>query len=313
MKTNPSNTNFQLSRMYSFIRSRQLERTFPGSPSTGVWISTALRVSKGWGELEESLWPYDASHWPPIEPLGVDLHAKTHRVLAYQRISTIDECRIAIANSNSMPLIAINIDNSWNNPVNGRIANPKKQHITAAHTVVLLGYDDNDKMFHFINSWGTSWGDRGHGFLPYSYFPNRFLEGWSITAYDTLRPKRLKSNGVHLYSWEIEGLLGYPLYGIEFMDTIQDEMIAWAFAIEREDFLDIEELFVRPNWRRQGYACKIATEFNQLSLKLGKRLRVWIPHSDNISMNYSALDATLSHMHLSIEPSPVKWAAKVGL
>ena len=40
---------FQPSVMYNFVRSRQLEGTFPGDPLTGVWPITSYRVSRGMG------------------------------------------------------------------------------------------------------------------------------------------------------------------------------------------------------------------------------------------------------------------------
>ncbi len=34
----------QMGRLYGFVRSRQLEGTYPGDPATGVWVTTTLRV-----------------------------------------------------------------------------------------------------------------------------------------------------------------------------------------------------------------------------------------------------------------------------
>jgi len=314
MKTNPFADNFEPSRMYIYVRSRQLEGTFPGNPIIGTWISTSMRVGKGWGVVEESLWPYDgaANHWPPCEPPEVDLQAKRNRVLAYQRISTVDECRTVLATKNFI-IAAFNIDDSWFKAKKGLISIPNNQNIIGAHTVSLVGYKDRKQMFTFVNSWGMSWGDGGHGYLPYNYFSNRFLEGWSIIALDENRPKHLELNGIHLYSWGINSLLGITLHGMEFIDSDQNEIIAWGFATEHKKLLNLEELFVRPNWRRQGYGSKLATEFNQLSTKLGKPLRAWIPHSDDESINHPALIATLHYLGLSLAPSPVKWASKIGI
>lgn len=36
-----------------------------------------------------------------------------------------------------------------------------------AHTICLIGYDDNKNAFKFINSWGTGWGVGGYGWISY--------------------------------------------------------------------------------------------------------------------------------------------------
>src|SRR4051794_13044688 len=81
--------------MYRWLRSRQLEGTFPGSCSKGCWITSALRIDRGWGRPTEREWPYSTS-WPPVEPPGMDDSAKRHGILAYQRIRSVDECRKAL-------------------------------------------------------------------------------------------------------------------------------------------------------------------------------------------------------------------------
>jgi GNAT superfamily N-acetyltransferase len=300
------------SRMYNYVRSRQLEGTFPGSPTTGTWISTSLRVAKGWGVLEEALWPYDGdeNHWPPTEPQEVDFQAKTQRVFAYQRASTVNECRILLA-SKHLVTVAFDIDDSWFSAPKGIIPTPNNQPISGAHSVSLVGYDDEEQRFIIQNSWGTVWGDAGYGYLPYSYFPDRFLEGWSICDFDHRSSSR-KTAGIILHTWAIEDLYGKILHGAEIIDSIEDELIAWGFAIEREKTLELEELFVRPQWRMRGYASQLTTEFSQLARRLRKQLYAWIPHSDVGKCNRPALNAVLRQLGLSYAPSPVRWAAAVG-
>ncbi len=57
------------------------------------------------------------------------------------------------------------------------------------HAVVLVGYDDEQKVFMFKNSWGPKWGQEGYGFVTfdhvdqYSYDPvtavfDRLLDPW---------------------------------------------------------------------------------------------------------------------------------------
>ena len=76
---------YRISTRYGFVRSRQLEGTFPGEKQTGTWPITSLRVSYGWGNLPEESWPY-GNDWPPKEPQDIDLIAKRYRLfLPYRR------------------------------------------------------------------------------------------------------------------------------------------------------------------------------------------------------------------------------------
>src|SRR5580700_9540106 len=88
--------------MYNFVRSRQLEGTFPGDHSTGVWPITSLRISRGWGCPPEEAWPYKgrAEDWPPIEPPDIDRVARNFRIDIYQRVRTLLECKTVLARSN---------------------------------------------------------------------------------------------------------------------------------------------------------------------------------------------------------------------
>lgn len=271
-----------------------------------------MRVMKGWGMPDEELWPYDgdADHWPPTEPLGIDLQAKTRRILAYQRASSVDECRYLLYSKHSAS-VAFEIDDSWFKAPKGIIPSPDNQPISGAHSVLLVGYDDGAQWFIFKNSWGTTWGDAGYGYLPYSYFPQRFVEGWAFTVPE--RPSFSRnSDQIELRTWGVKDLFGDTLHGVEIADCLADEIIAWGFAIERSASLELEELFVRPNWRMKGYASQLTAEFSQLGTRLGKQLRAWIPHSDAGKQNQIAVNKVLRRLRLSRKPSPVRWAAAVG-
>lgn len=63
---------------------------------------------------------------------------------------------------------------------NGLIAEPKGE-IVGGHAVLFVGYDDFKKVFKFKNSWTSEWGDKGYGYLPYSYILNgNAFDFWTI-------------------------------------------------------------------------------------------------------------------------------------
>lgn len=71
------------------------------------------------------------------------------------------------------------------------------------HAVVAVGYDDNLKIKNLKcgkettgallirNSWGTGWGDKGYGWLPYDYVLNRLaIDFWSLLKMEWVDTKK---------------------------------------------------------------------------------------------------------------------------
>jgi len=48
------------------------------------------------------------------------------------------------------------------------------------HSVFVVGFNDYNQEFIFLNSWGTSWGIQGSGYLPYYFITNNyFRNAWT--------------------------------------------------------------------------------------------------------------------------------------
>lgn len=43
------------------------------------------------------------------------------------------------------------------------------------HALTCVGYDDMKQHFIVLNSWGDVWGDKGYGYIPYSFVANNDL------------------------------------------------------------------------------------------------------------------------------------------
>lgn len=69
------------------------------------------------------------------------------------------------------------------------------------HCVYLVGWDDEKKAFQFVNSWGEGWGDKGFGWLPYSYIEKGFASN-PVTLIDLPNDTytKLLSQLVNLYT-----------------------------------------------------------------------------------------------------------------
>lgn len=314
MRKDPSITPF--SSTYTDIRCRQLEETFPGDPMSGVWPISAARIYRGWGNVAESDWPSvtSAADWPPEEPTGLDAKAKRFRWHHYQRIRSVRECAISLGHH--IPVsVGLEITSQWDNPEDGIIQMPDPEDaIVGSHQVTIYGIDILHRALLFTNSWGPDWGQHGHGVLPYDYFDRYLVESW-IPHGIGLRPHYFQVSTIGPIQWGMPNILGgfgNQVHGREVYDGANDERMGWAFVVQRGTNLDIEELFVRPQFRRQGVGRQLVEMVLEMKRESGLPLRLWVSFSDWLG-NEGAVTEIARMLELELRDSPFRWAIKLGL
>jgi len=163
----------------------------------------------------------------------------------------------------------------------------------------------------FPRIWGEEWGDKGFGYLPYALFETAWDEAWFMDiAYPRFRKPRA---GYSKRSWGFRlASSGFGYHCIEFTDP-QDLRIAWALAVQREGgWLEVEELFVRPTFRRQGYGKGLLRSLQGLAGELGATLKLWISYADTAASNIAAINKLVGPFGLSARASGVRWAPLVA-
>lgn len=75
--------------------------------------------------------------------------------------------------------VVIGVPVEWNQEwsYSGKISSAL-QNITGMHAITLYGYDDKLKVFHFKNSWGSTWGTNGLGTISFAYIQHYAHEAW---------------------------------------------------------------------------------------------------------------------------------------
>lgn len=96
-------------------------------------------------------------------------------------------------------IFGINVYSSFESPhVNrtGKVPMPMNgENRLGGHAMTLVGYNDIKKIFYFANSWGTEWGKKGFGSIPYDYIMNKKLtdpdDFWKIESVGRKKKKNV--------------------------------------------------------------------------------------------------------------------------
>jgi hypothetical protein len=98
------------------------------------------------------------------------------------------------------------------------------------------------------------------------------------------------------------------------MDLVdsKDERLAWVSVLESKTSLEIEELFVRPQYRRAGHGKKLFNKINRMATDRGLSLRMWISFADTAPENLAIIERVVKPAGLSIQASGVRWARFVA-
>jgi GNAT superfamily N-acetyltransferase len=243
----------------------------------------------------------------------LDAKAKQNRILYYQRITNSYECKLALP-SGSLVIAAFEVTKQWDNAKGGVIEIPEEgDEIIGSHAVTIVGYDDAKELFTFANSWGTNWGDKGFGYLPYTFFDSCLIEGWIGGGIGQIPPGQ-PTKGIGEIAWAIPDFAGRIFHVREFYDADADERIGWAFAVqEPPDYIGVEELYVRPQFRQQGYGKRLLQSLKRLSIQAALPLRFFVPFADSKTDNLRIVERLLAKERFCLFPSGVRWCPLVAL
>jgi C1A family cysteine protease len=174
-----SDKTFYPSRQYIYYKERLIEAGYDPTVITdsGANVLDGIEYAQQYGICSENLWPYELDNINTPPTLECDTDALSHKIGTSGSIQINDSNSIKQSLINGVPvMIAICVHESFELVQNGIIPMPNFQSrvdpILGGHEVLLVGYNDTTNSFQFLNSWGTSWGQNGFGYLPYEYVSN---------------------------------------------------------------------------------------------------------------------------------------------
>ncbi len=159
----------------------------------GSYISTSIKVLKQYGICGEHDHPY-ISAADQTDPKKISAYlsvlpsadamkcALDRRVTSATQIPDLAGFKKSIAAGNPV-VFGITVYASFRNPevkTTGVVPLPKSgEQVLGGHAILAVGYDEAKQQVLFRNSWSPAWGDKGYGYLPYTYFnASRVHDAW---------------------------------------------------------------------------------------------------------------------------------------
>jgi len=172
-----------LSRLFIYYNERAIEGTV--RTDSGAMLRDGIKTLAARGVCAETQWPYQISKFSARPSATCYKLAVKHRITVYERLQTLGDMRACLADG--FPFVygftAYESLESTETARTGRVPLPSPdERAIGGHAVVGVGYDDAAAHIIFRNSWGTGWGMKGYGLMPYGYLTNRNLSDdfWTV-------------------------------------------------------------------------------------------------------------------------------------
>jgi len=184
-----NSNDFQPSRLYIYYFTRLLEGSV--NYDSGASLRDTMRAIKKNGACDENIWNYDITKFTK-KPSQQAITEGIKKRKSFQYLSVRNNINtIKNALYQGYPItIGIAVYSSFESDKvaqTGEVPLPdiKNENMLGGHAILMISYDDITRKFGFMNSWGTSWGNKGFFTLPYDYVlnPNLAFDFWAIKTF----------------------------------------------------------------------------------------------------------------------------------
>jgi C1A family cysteine protease len=204
------------SRLFVYKTTRNLMHV---TGDTGAWLRNVMGALVLCGVPDEKHWPYTDK--PGADPDGFDREptsfvyavADNYEAIRYfchdPQGANIPTANVLSTVKNYLSAGIPSMFGFWGFPsfnytnVKGGIPYPcPGESAQWGHAIVAVGYNDSQKIKNTMcnkettgallirNSWGTGWGDKGYGWLPYDYVLNKLaMDFWSLLTMEWVDTK----------------------------------------------------------------------------------------------------------------------------
>ena len=162
------------SRLFIYYIARILDNNV--NADNGCTFRSAIKAIKNWGSCYEKQWPYITNN-TCIRPHSLCFSSiPRFNITRYERLpcspSSWEHCLSVL----KKPFVfGILLYSSFFSSKSGNIKLPNfnLETCVGGHALVATGYDKNNQILFFQNSWGITWGNKGCGTIPYQYLTSK--------------------------------------------------------------------------------------------------------------------------------------------
>lgn len=172
------------SRLFVYYNERKYIR-MTGKDS-GAYLSDGIKSLQSYGVCQEKTWPYVLNRFAVSPPIVAYTEAKAHVATKVYSVPGNMNAMKAVLNAGYPFVVGFIVYNSFISSTvarTGMVPMPRKgEKVLGGHAVLCVGYDDTRQVWILLNSWGSSWGDKGYFYMPYSYLTNSGLSSdfWAV-------------------------------------------------------------------------------------------------------------------------------------
>lgn len=166
------------SRLFIYYNERLLEGTV--FSDSGAYIRDGIKTINKQGVCPEFEWPYIINKFRNTPTSQCYKDALGNTLKSYLRIDNTKLSDLKSCLNSGYPFVFgfLVYSSFFSNTTTttGQVSMPTQfDQLLGGHAVICLGYDDSIQKFICRNSWGSSWGDHGHFYIPYTYLTNPSL------------------------------------------------------------------------------------------------------------------------------------------
>ena len=169
-----TNKAINLSRLFLYAICRCIDYT-PLNLDYGTTIRTACKSINQYGVCKENIYPYVTTNFVNLPPCNAFTNSKKFQNFTYTFITqNLTSLKNSLYTNNTPVIFGFVVYSSFmsTDVANTGIVpypNVNSETLEGGHCMCIVGYNDTTQLFKCANSWGTSWGQSGYCYLPYSY------------------------------------------------------------------------------------------------------------------------------------------------